>query len=790
MSEDRRQDLLYPPGPEARRERDKEDQRPEAENPATIGRLFARFSHLRHDEEAIIRVLQQVPRADRLHARIALFQALGGPYTNAGPRALALCERVFGPGTMHFPAEQERIEREEQPSSGTRGSSRAAASEPKRELALEPEAAFNRGRIQTLCELLQRLLSRNALPPAPEVLVLLDAVESHVAKAALLHLNSTLLPGERRYGKTYYRALQEVAGEKEVSDHVSGRRERIERMLPGWHKAGRPKDPPPLPLETRWLNHGGRMGAGQLLGSWEQSATAEAKAQRHAAAEERLAEDHPALAVLGQGGGEPLPEAVLERMNRLFGHDFSHVRVHTDARAAEVAQLLGARALALGTHVYFGAGQFTPGTTAGDRLLAHELVHVVQFDEGRLPGARGAGLEVSQPEDATEREAEGRAQSLDGAVLHSAEQTDAQVHADLDKPKKPREEPGSAVRFPNRSAPEHHHAHTVQRTPDADVRAVKSKAVETYQERERTDWPGVTARGKNRKKEVKYHLGTKLTEDIRAVLERMNPRWDATVVAQADFDPIAGKLNAVALRTLIADDKADAGKLKAPTFKNLVEWVAKLSTALGAFLDLRRILDEEKVEYHRFDNDFLDPDVKKALASVPGDFRPADLKAMLAQETGDFTDTNIAGLEGKKKGIVNKLPPNPSFVGVGQIDKNAETDARKMADKLGIKLPEKTADHDPRKDPASGIKMAANYVAYIGAKLKNGLPPGAPAGAAMRKLVLAAYNGGPFGLIAAAKEVGGNFTWEAIAANPKAMAHFSKPGEVKEYVKRVTERAP
>jgi hypothetical protein len=62
----------------------------------------------------------------------------------------------------------------------------------------------------------------------------------------------------------------------------------------------------------------------------------------------------------------------------------------------------------------------------------------------------------------------------------------------------------------------------------------------------------------------------------------------------------------------------------------------------------------------------------------------------------------------------------------------------------------------------------------------------------MRKLVLAAYNGGPFGLIAAAKEVAGKgpYTWETISTNQAAMAHFQKPGEVKDYVKRVTERAP
>lgn len=258
-----------------------------------------------------------------------------------------------------------------------------------------------------------------------------------------------------------------------------------------------------------------------------------------------------------------------------------------------------------------------------------------------------------------------------------------------------------------------------------------------------------------------------------------------------------------ALRDLVSDEglptlgastgrDSRQGHGRAPEFASVVEWVSKLGKALKAFLELRRRIGEERVEFDRFDDAFLDPDVAKALAAVPGGFRPADLKAMLAQETGDFTDTNIAGLENKKKGIVNKLEPNPSFVGIGQINKSADADARKVATELGIALPPPaTGDKDPRKDPATGIKLAASYLAYIGKQLAS-LPAGAPTGAEMRKLVLAAYNGGPFGLIKAAKAVSskGAYTWATISANETAMSNFLKPGEVRDYVKRVTERAP
>ncbi len=79
-----------------------------------------------------------------------------------------------------------------------------------------------------------------------------------------------------------------------------------------------------------------------------------------------------------KGTGQPLPASERTFFEPRFGRDFSNVRVHTNERAARTAQTINARAFTLGSDVVFGAGQYSPSTISGRRLLAHELTHVVQ----------------------------------------------------------------------------------------------------------------------------------------------------------------------------------------------------------------------------------------------------------------------------------------------------------------------------------------------------------------------------------------------------------------------------
>jgi Domain of unknown function (DUF4157)/Xanthomonas XOO_2897-like deaminase len=76
--------------------------------------------------------------------------------------------------------------------------------------------------------------------------------------------------------------------------------------------------------------------------------------------------------------GKPLDGQARGFMESRFGHDFSRVRVHDDARAGRSAVDVGARAYTVGSDVVFAPGRYAPGSHSGRHLLAHELAHVVQ----------------------------------------------------------------------------------------------------------------------------------------------------------------------------------------------------------------------------------------------------------------------------------------------------------------------------------------------------------------------------------------------------------------------------
>jgi len=111
-----------------------------------------------------------------------------------------------------------------------------------------------------------------------------------------------------------------------------------------------------------------------------------------------------------RGGGRALDPGVRERMGPGLGDGLGDVRVHDGREADALARSVQARAFAVGSDLFFAEGEHRPGTAAGDRLIAHELTHVVQQRGAPVDGP----LTVSQPGDASEREADRAADELAG----------------------------------------------------------------------------------------------------------------------------------------------------------------------------------------------------------------------------------------------------------------------------------------------------------------------------------------------------------------------------------------
>lgn len=115
--------------------------------------------------------------------------------------------------------------------------------------------------------------------------------------------------------------------------------------------------------------------------------------------------------------GQPLDAGTRAFMEPRFGFDFSRVRVHTDARAAESAQAVNALAYTVGRDVVFGTGQYAPETSEGRRLVAHELTHTIQ-QAGAEPHEN---FSPGEPGSASEREADSLASEVaSGKTVHAA----------------------------------------------------------------------------------------------------------------------------------------------------------------------------------------------------------------------------------------------------------------------------------------------------------------------------------------------------------------------------------
>ena len=101
--------------------------------------------------------------------------------------------------------------------------------------------------------------------------------------------------------------------------------------------------------------------------------------------------------------GQPLDAATRAFFEPRFGRDFSSVRVHTGTAAVQSARDVNAHAYTVGQNIVFANGQYAPTQTAGRRLVAHELAHVIQQNRGgsERPALRAGALEQAAESAAT-----------------------------------------------------------------------------------------------------------------------------------------------------------------------------------------------------------------------------------------------------------------------------------------------------------------------------------------------------------------------------------------------------
>jgi hypothetical protein len=159
-------------------------------------------------------------------------------------------------------------------------------------------------------------------------------------------------------------------------------------------------DAPRSPLE-RLAGGLGNQGFGRLLSRLEDGGGILAGGRVHP--------DVQAAIAASRGAGQALDSRMTDHLEPSLG-TLGDVRVHTGDGAAALARAVSARAFTVGSDIFFGDGEYRPGTSDGNQLIAHEVAHVAQ-----QRGAPDSGpLTVTQPGDAYEREAEAVARGFGG----------------------------------------------------------------------------------------------------------------------------------------------------------------------------------------------------------------------------------------------------------------------------------------------------------------------------------------------------------------------------------------
>lgn len=147
-------------------------------------------------------------------------------------------------------------------------------------------------------------------------------------------------------------------------------------------------------------------------------------AQRSGSGPAELDEETAAAINRERGSGSQLDGDVAAKAGATMGRDFSDVTVHADSQADRLSRQLGARAFTTGNDIFFRDGAYDPASSDGQRLIAHELTHVVQ--QGASPPTVQGQMTVNDPDDQYEAEADAVADHVMNAPDETALQRQAE----------------------------------------------------------------------------------------------------------------------------------------------------------------------------------------------------------------------------------------------------------------------------------------------------------------------------------------------------------------------------
>jgi hypothetical protein len=307
--------------------------------------------------------------------------------------------------------------------------------------------------------------------------------------------------------------------------------------------------------------------------------------------------------------GEPLDAATRRPMEAHFGADLADVRVHTSSDAAESATRLDALAYTSGRDIYFAPGMYAPSSSSGQRLLAHEVAHVVQQSAGKEPSlaAKSAGVKVGAPDDPLESEAERKADEfMSGAQPEQLSD---------EEQRKRRESSGSAQRSIQRQLDPANTAawdwydkdwhrkdpsylQTVASAPGAAAATVKGigdKAPETDEDREAVEKKILTLIRLTGVSMVGAHRAELVNRKQQFLNMAKKPAEDPQAKGASDSDPKSGaKDTAMAIRGAAqARIRMNAEKSKLEDLKNDIDCAVRVNAGAEAIPDELQTLSDK-----------------------------------------------------------------------------------------------------------------------------------------------------------------------------------------------------